>query len=42
MREYRVETRVIEHFDNIGVSQIQLDETTPDRAQVEKHDQYQQ
>lgn len=33
--EYRVEDRVTEHFDNIGVSQTQLDETYTDRSQVE-------
>jgi len=32
---YRVEGRVTEHFDDIGVSQTQLDETYADRSQVE-------
>jgi hypothetical protein len=33
--EYRVEDRVTNHFDDIGVSQRQLDETYADRSQVE-------
>jgi hypothetical protein len=33
--EYRVEDRVTEHFDDIGVSQTQLNETYTDRSQVE-------
>lgn len=33
--EYRVESRMKEHFENIGVWQTQLDETYADRLQVE-------
>ena len=33
--EYRVESRIEEHFENIGVWQTQLDETYADRSQVE-------
>ena len=33
--EYRVEDRVTDRFDDIGVSQTQLDETYADRSQVE-------
>lgn len=33
--EYRVEDRVTNHFDEIGVSRTQLDETYADRSQVE-------
>jgi hypothetical protein len=33
--EYRVESRIKEHFQNIGVWQIQLDETYADRSQGE-------
>lgn len=33
--EYRVESRIEEHFENIGVWQTQLDETYALRSQVE-------
>ncbi|MFB6127105.1 MAG: transposase, partial [Halolamina sp.] len=33
--EYRIEDRVTDYFDDIGVSQTQLDETHADRSQVE-------